>query len=292
MTDNETISLIEKARKIEDVLAIESIDTEYKQIIKLIHPDRCKISGAADATMKLNELRDVFEKGKEFRDDAGLFRTNGYFFKHSGQKTLLETSLTNYKKLMALKGNAADVFHKFLPKSMTFQGDVLCAELARRAIPLSKIDALEEKHGLWILNRLLEFSAWLAENDIVHCGFNPESVFITPEDHGLQIVSFYHMTREGSKINTISAKYQSWYSPSVFTDKTAKNIIDVELAKRTVVSAMGDSSGAGIIFRKTHNPTFVNFLSTHHDGASFAIMDEYKKMIKATFESKFHVLDI
>jgi hypothetical protein len=38
--------------------------TEYKQMVKLIHPDICHESGAKEALTKLNQWKEELEKGK------------------------------------------------------------------------------------------------------------------------------------------------------------------------------------------------------------------------------------
>ena len=131
----------------------------------------------------------------------------------------------------------------------------------------------------------------MAQEGYVHCGINPESVFIVPETHGIIITSFYHLSLDDGRLRTISAKYQNWYPTEIFKEKRAKSIIDLELCKRTAAYLLGDKSGLGIKLKKTHNKDFINFLLNSHSNA-FECYQAYRKMLKRNFEEKYHHLSL
>ncbi len=83
----------------------------------------------------------------------------------------------------------------------------------------------------------------------MHCGLNPESIFIVPETHGIQICSFYHLTKIGNRIGTISGKYSNWYPQDVFKTKIATPIIDLGCSMKIASYLLGDTSGIGIKHR-------------------------------------------
>jgi len=284
--------LIGKANTLPDIVDINNIDFSYKTVAKLIHPDMCSLPGATDAFQKLSVLKDDYIKGTLYNDDAGEVRTNGYWVKFSGDKKLLQRSSKWLKHLLTLTKNK-DLFHKYLPESFLEdnKGNTVM-NLRRRSVPLTSIRGkLEQVHVNWILGRMLEFNTWLRDNGLVHCGYNPESIFITPEDHGIQIVSFYHMTKHEGRMKTISGAFKQWYPPEIFKTKQAIYDIDIELAKKVAIYLLGDTSGAGIKFRKTHNKDFIDFVVKRDEDPVQAFLS-YRNLIKKNFKKKFYELNL
>lgn len=288
---NALIEKIKKAHKIEDVLNLVNFKTEFNTIVKQIHPDTCTDAGAVEATSKMNIWKEQYENGKPFTDDAGIFKTNGYWAHFSSTLPNLTASVDNYKMFQQLRSEADMHFKKYLPKE--------CIELAdgtyrflfeKRAIPLSGLQ-LPQEHVNWVLNRLLEYIAYLSQSSFVHGGLNPESVFIVPENHGLQVVSFYHLARKDRRIHTVSGRYMNWYPARILKSKTASPVSDLECAKRIAAYLLGDKSGNAVKFRKTHNEDFINFLLTQHDDA-YQCLSHYQQLLRKNFKTKFHSLTI
>lgn len=294
MTPPEIDALITKilsANKLEDILAIGELDKEYKQIIVAIHPDRCTHSDASKASARLNEFKDLFEKGKVYKDETGDYRTNGYWVKWVSDQVCVKWSFENYDRFTKLSDDPSIHFRKYLPETYSMTGNnEYQFGFERRTVPLSG-QTLPQEHVNWVLNRLLEYCAYLDQTGFSHAGLNPESVFIVPENHGIKICSFYHLTRIGSKVKTIAAKYSDWYPKELFTTKRASPTIDIELSKRIAAYLLGDKSGVGVKLRKTHNEQFVNFLLKHHDDPYQALI-EYRALLAANFEKKFHILSL
>lgn len=286
------INKIENSVKIEDVLDIHNFKDEFNAIIKQIHPDICSLSGAGDAVSKMNSWKLKMENGELFKDDVGEFTTNGYWVKYKDvTNPMIKWSFENYMNFMGLSTSADKQFQKYLPLSMELSSDELTINFDKRAIPLSSIDTLPQEHVNWVLNRLFEYCSYLDSIGWVHCGLTPDNVFNVPETHGIQITSFYHLTRKGRKIKTISGKYSNWYPQSVFNDKQAINLIDIEMSKKIAIWLLGDKSGVGIKLKKTHNENFINFVSKHNT-IPFETMNEYKTLLKANWKSEFHNLNI
>jgi hypothetical protein len=284
------IEKILKAKKLEDILDISNMKSEFDVLIKLVHPDRCSLPQAHDATSKLNMLRDAFEKGKRYTDDIGQYTTNGYFADFSGDKNFLKKSLANYTHLKSLKDPTSLKFHRYLPETMEMKGDTLHLTFAHRAVPLYSLQ-LPQEHVNWILSRMLECIAWLSEIGYVHAGITPESIFVVPETHGVIFTSFYHMTEIDRLLTTISGKYTPWYPASTFDDKRAVPLIDIELAKKTAIYLMGDPSGSGIRLKKSHNKEFIDFVICQHEEA-YDTFKQYRALLDKLFETKFYPLGI
>lgn len=286
----EIISRIQNANKLADVLDVNNISSEYKNLMKKIHPDVCQHSGAGEATSKLFQLKEDFQKGISYMDDAGEFKTNGYFLHFTGDADLMKQSYDNYTILKNIHDDAAHNFHKYMPESMRLNGKNLEITFDKRAVPISGL-TLPQEHVNWVLSRMLEYSAWLSQIGYVHGGINPESIFIVPETHGIQVCSFYHMTKIGGNVSTISGKYQSWYPSNLFSSKKSSSTVDLELSKKTAIYLLGDQSGSGIKLRKTHNESFMDFvISQDHD--AHEAFSNYRNILKGNFEKKFYPLYI
>ena len=288
-TPDQLIDRILAAAKIEDVLDVKDADAQRKEILIQIHPDKCHHPKAGDASARLGELFTLFKDGKLYKDESGEFRTNGYFVKFTGDEDLLRKSKRNFDAIVS-RGNAH--LNKYLPKSYTLNGSTLVGEFDKRAIPLSGL-TLPQEHVNWVLSRLLEFSAMLESAGYVHCGLNPDSVFIMPENHGIQVISFYHVTPVNGRVRTLCGtnNYLYWYPISLLTDKLAKTGIDIETSKRIGAYLLGDRSGMGVVLKKTANLDFVEFLLTQHAVGKDTFVD-YRKMIDKNFPKKFHILNI
>lgn len=287
----EIIDKIKTASKIEDVLSISDFKTEFNNIIKEIHPDVCSLDGASEATKKMLLWKEIFENGKEYKNDVGTFVTNGYWVEFKSTEKNHSWSIENYRLFKQLKDTTSENFKRYIPKDGILASDgIIKYTFDKRAIPLSGL-TLPQEHVNWVLNRLLEYCAYLSQLGFSHCGLNPESVFIVPETHGIQVCSFYHLTRLGNRIGTLSGKYINWYPNEIFATKTAVPKIDIECSKKIASYLLGDTSGSGIKFKKTHNEDFINFIVTQDENA-YKALTFYKGLLKKNFKKEFHLLTI
>lgn len=287
----EIIEKIKKAQKIEDVLSVDNLKSDFETIIKQIHPDVCNDPQAAAMSAKITAWKKDYEKGKEYTDDLGPFKTNGYWADFKSDSAALNWSVENYRHFCHLQSSADAHFLKYLPMDCKQMEDGTFRFIfEKRAIPLSGL-TLPQEHVNWVLNRLLEYCAYLSQTGFVHGGLNPESVFIVPETHGIQICSFYHLSKLHSKMGTISGRYRHWYPSEIFRTKIATPVIDIELSKKIAAYLLGDRSGSAVKLRKTHDEKFINFLLTRHTNA-YSCLESYKDFLRKNFEKKFHSLTI
>lgn len=291
MEQQELITKIQQANKIEDIVTGLDFDKEFKNVLKQIHPDVCNLPGTADAVAKMNDWRDVRENGKEYKDDAGVFRASGYWAKFESTNENRKWSLENYRIFQGMNDKRDKNFQQYLPKEAKLAADGSYQMIFdKRSIPLSEL-ILPQEHVNWVLNRLLEYCAYLSEIGMCHAGLNPESVFITPENHGIQIVSFYHLARLGNPVKTISGKYKHWYPHELFTAKSAAPEVDLKLCTSIAAYLLGDRSGSGVKLKKTHNEDFINFIIAQHTNAYQTLM-EYRELLSRNFKKEFHSLTI
>ncbi|MCB0571760.1 MAG: hypothetical protein KDC66_18455 [Phaeodactylibacter sp.] len=284
------IGKISRAAMLADVFDVADARRQYRAAVLLLHPDRCPLPEAAVALRRLNELKEAFEKGGNLEDDAGPFRMGQRQAHFSGNQELLEASYGNYLRLKSRNSPAALHFQRYLPEAMALSAGKLAATFPLRALPLSGL-SLPQEHVNWILSRLLEACAWLSQEGFVHGGISPESVFVVPETHGIILGSFYHTAFRDGMVRTVSARYRHWYPPGLFKSKRADTATDLELCKRTAAYLLGDRSGLGVRLLKTHNKAFVDFLLARHSDA-YQCYDEYRGLLKRTFDNKFHPLTL
>ncbi len=280
------------SHKAEDIFTIRNYQQEYTDMVKLLHPDVCKLSLAGDAVAKLNQYRKEMDKYSNGEDDAGAFvftAENEVVF--TGDTSLLQRSYKHYQMLMNLKDDAAAHFKKYLPQSMRFLNNELTVKSTHRMLPLTHL-VLPHEHTDWILSRVYELISWLHQTGYCHLGINPESIFIVPETHGIVCVSFYHLMPVNTKPESISGRYINWYPAVVFNQKKAIPYIDINLAQRTALYAMGDKSGNGIVLKKTVNEQLIEFLITPHYN-SYQTYQDYRKLLVQLFGKPiFHSLNI
>lgn len=281
------ITQILSAGKLEDLVTRANWKEDYKKLMRQVHPDVCNLPDAALAAARLNILKEHFEKGTAFTDESGHFQTNGHQTTYTGNADLLRCSFHNYNLLRSI---GSDHLLKYLPQQMHWQGARLVANHTHRAVPLSQQN-LPQEHVNWILSRLLEFVALLYQHGYTHGGLNPESVFVVPETHGIQVTSFYHLTPINRKVATVNAHYKSWYPAFLFKEKRALPVIDIELSKKIAIYLLGDPSGHGIKLRKTHHPAFIDFVIAQSTDP-VATYQQYRDLLSANFKKAFHILNL
>jgi hypothetical protein len=290
--DKIKINRILQAKNLSDLLGVAPGKKQYIELLKQLHPDVCRLTGANDATAKLNSLWKAYHNAKIIMDDAGKIVHDNDELRFSGEYELLKTSRDNFRMLSSLAGKTSRHFRKYLPYSMEFIGDDLIVKNEKRVVPLSKL-TLDEVHVAWILSRVYEFIAWLHQVGYCHAGLNPDSICIVPETHGITCVSFYHLKKLDTRLTSVSNKYLNWYPSRVFSTGTADPRIDLSLARKIAIYLLGDKSGHGVVLKKIYNEELVDFLISPGNGEAFLIYDKYRKLLKKIFgKPTFHELKI
>lgn len=284
------IELINNSKSYVEIFSDISLwKTESKRLLVAIHPDRCSLPGATEASVKLINYMKEIESGITHLDDAGKVTYFPNYLTIEGDVELLKISLKNYEMLVKISNEA---FRKYLPEKMELTGNVLKITLKDRAVPLVSCSDLPQEHLNWILSRMLEFCSWLDSVDYSHNGINPESIYVVPATHGVIFISFYHLNEMNKKISSVSGRFSSFYPEKTFREKTSNTSIDIECAKRTIIYSGGDKSGLGISLKGKLNFDWLNFVLRFSSGCTFDVYKEYRKMIDKNFEKKFYVLNI
>ena len=283
MPIEDTLNKILSSKNIKSIIDVNNYDIECKKMLMQIHPDKCSSPKANDAFIRFMELKKLFEDGFNFEDDSGIVNIKENIITFSGNDILIAKSVANYEKIYR---GANNNFKNYLPNK--FSGHEM--DLGENFFSLKNV-TLPEEHCRWILSRLLEFSAYLAQLGFVHGGLTIDSFLVNPITHGIKIISFYHMKPIDGKLETISAKYRLMYPSSIFKTKKAEEKIDIELSKRTVCFLLGDSSGIGVKLKKTISAPFMEFLLKTNLNSIDAFL-EWKKLLKDNYKPKFYELEL
>lgn len=301
ITAPDLIKKINSARNFTQVFengrSLDEWKSSYIEMAKILHPDICKEDGAHEALSKLNHLKDFMEQGNSVKDEVGEIRVHYNKIVIKGDKKFIDRSYQNYTVLGGLKDDAAKNFQRYLPQSMIYPAFApgLPSEgsyeipLKDPAVPLSAlVPPVDQKHVNWIVSRIMELAGWFRQIGYVHGGLTPHSVFVVPKTHGIICTTFYHMTKLGNPMNTVSGPFASFYPAKLFTDKKATMDIDVELAKRIGIYLLGDKSGNGTILKKAPNVNQAMLaVLQRYQQDPYVAFKEYRTTLEKEFKKEF-----
>ncbi|MCF0070138.1 hypothetical protein LZD49_06620 [Dyadobacter sp. CY261] len=263
----------------------DGTDLNFRDLLKIIHPDKCKHPQAQEATNRLLAIHRHFISGTAFTDDSGNFLTNDYWVLYQGEGTVVEHGRQKQQAIAAL---ANEHLKRYMPYTWD-SGDRFV--LSRRAIPLLNL-TLSQDHVNWVTSRLLEFCMLLhRQTGHAHLGITPAHVMLIPETHGIAVAGFYHTTPLDKRVSTISAAFRHWYPGELLRKKKASENADLEMVKRIGAYLLGDCSGLGTSLIRTHNRDFIDFLLSSDDD-SLECYEKYRGMLDKNFPSQFIHLNI
>jgi len=287
------ISKILNARWFPDIC---KTPTDYKVLVKRLHPDVNNNKTATEAFIHLNRLKNEFENGYEFEDESGKYRSN-YLVHRWGKSDLTELFKRNYDKLIQAATATFDPdsfqhFMNYLPSHLNWENDELVYRSSLKCIPLSRVIRLlpedtKNKHVNRIYSRMIEFVTLLEALNITHAGLNPNSIFVIPETHGIKVTGFYHICTE--KVKTINGKYKNYYPQQLFDTKKPGSYIDLSLIKKTALYGLGDPSGLGVKLRSDHriNQSVLEYLMKPESDA-LRSMKTWREIIKPIFYKRIY----
>ncbi len=281
-----------------EIFADSDWKLKFREYAQLLHPDGSHghFSGATDAMARLNEYKTILERGFEYEDESGKFfiRDNGktIIFTGDKDKSLLEISYKNFIQLKT-KIPVGHILEQYMPQKVQFNNEgQLCVSLQRRSVSILGLK-LDEKQVRWMLNRFLEYSGLLYQIGYNHNAISPYSILITPEDHGIQCISWYHMKKSNDKLETISGLISTWYPAEIFQEKRSKIEIDISLSKFFAAQLLhGKISNDPLVnLNGTLDPKLYNFLTKTSKSGLVDIM-EYKDYINQLADKDFYKLDL
>nr|WP_295931728.1 hypothetical protein [uncultured Dyadobacter sp.] len=284
-TDAAVIEQVLKATHFRALATTTEPEPSYKELLKLIHPDKSAHPQAQEATLRLIALHEHYTRGSGFSDDSGNFVTNDYELTYQGDSAIIGQGRACQQSIYA---NAPAYLKKYMPYQWLSDHKLV---FGQRAVPMADL-TLPQEHVNWVVSRLLEFCMLLHHHaGQVHLGLLPPHIFIVPETHGIAVAGFYHTTQAGHRVKTISAGYRHWYPGEVFTEKVASGHTDLEMVKRIGAYLLGDRSGLGTALIRTHHREYVDFL-LGSDQDAFECYEKYRTMLDNNFEKQFIHLNI
>lgn len=270
------IRKILQSKKPSDIFDLTNWKTQFRDWSQHLHPDKNPDPMAHEAFQVLLKYRGILENGVEFSDEVCpkiVFKDKVLTF--YGPMDMLKISYDNFMKIKDTVDSVKTPFRRYLPDRMELEKDCLKVYLQHDPHLIQGL-TLEEKHGRWFLNRLLEYSTLLNEKSgHTHAGLTPNSVLICPEEHGIQVVSFYHLVPVNTKM--VSAvgihPYKTWYPTDIFTTKISVPEIDLLMSKHLATYIMGDKSGFANTLRGILSGELVDYLLSYDD----TLLDGYFK---------------
>jgi hypothetical protein len=285
MTESEMIDKVLKVTYFNALKPEDGTVLHFRDILKTIHPDKCKHPQAQEATNHLLTLFRHFTNGSTFTDDSGDFLTNDYWLLYQGERAIVEHGKQKQQQIAA---KATEHLNRYMPYTWDSNYSFI---LRQRTVPMVNL-TLPQEHLNWIISRLLEFCMLLHRHaGQAHLGLIPAQVMLVPETHGISVSGFYHATELDGRVQTISGTFQHWYPQQLLREKKATENADLEMVKRIGAYLAGDRSGLGTSLRKTHHPEFVDFLLSSDDD-SVACYEKYREMLDKNFPKQFIHLNI
>lgn len=272
--------------------SLDTIEKDYRWMTKLLHPDVCPHADAARALSKISGFRKGLKNGFDHLDDAGAVVYNQGYILFKGDPQAIKTSFQRYASLMNLRGKDAEFFQGYLPTGCVLEGVQLKLNIPTRAVPISSLGEMEPRHVYWIVSRMLELASWFWQVDMVHGGFNPNTIYVRPKDHGIICPTFYHMVGAHSRMKTISSEFSNWYPPELLKDKKAIDGLDAHLIKKIGIYLLGDPSGIGNKLRGRYGPWVMDFFTAPFE-SNEVIYRKFRKLLEEhTDTTKFHELKV
>lgn len=287
-----TIRKILESTKPSDIFDPVNWKEEFRKWSLHLHPDHNTDPDAHKAFQKLIDYKKILEEGITFSDeicDKITFKDDIVTF--FGPEDKLKLSYNNFQKIKSCCPGIP-TFERYLPSKMELNGGELKVYLQHQSHLIHDL-TLEEKHVRWFLNRMLEFTSILnIHGQLTHCGINPSSVMICPEEHGIQIISFYHSIPVYSPMKSAIGihPYKSWYPSEIWITKESIPEIDLLMVKRTALTVLGDKTGFGYSMRGKISNDFHEYLLQHDEDIHKGYTDYQKLLDKSPRE--FHILSL
>ena len=274
----------------EDIFDLSIWKDQYQSWIKAVHPDKNADPKAREAFERLIQYKEILENGKSYQDELCRITQKGNILTFTGPLDKLKLSLNKYQKILSIP-TLPEHFPLYFPEKMEIVDDQLIVHLRKQSHFISEL-TLDEKHVKWAYNRMLEFSLMLNDAGFTHCGINPNSVMICPEDHGIQVVSFYHLVPNNSPLKSVIGlhPFKNWYPSEIFTTKMSNPLLDQLLSKSTAIYLLGDKSGVGTKLRGSVDPGLLDHLLSLHPNIQEAYI-KYKSYLDLSPRT-FHQLKL
>jgi len=109
-------------------------------------------------------------------------------------------------------------------------------------------DTLDFKHGVWMLNRILECLDFLHAKKVIHGGIIPPHVMVysssnnkDPYTHGTKLIDFTGSVHTGNRVRVVSSAWKTFYPPEVLEKKLGSGTpeTDIFMAVKSIIYVLG-----------------------------------------------------
>lgn len=248
----------------------------YRQLAKLLHPDRVGAAHVGQASAAFARLAELWQALRGERlvitTPRGTYRIGervaadqvaAYFGVHGGGLLKLARRPTDNDlmeretaALAAIRASAQRKHRAYLPKSRdSFRYREADAGVERVATVFAELDGfysleavraaypdgLDARDVVWMWRRLLVALGIAHRAGFVHGAATLDHILIHPEAHGLVLVNWCFAARlDGDAVPAIPARYRDWYAPEIMKRGKPTPGSDIYLATRCMTALMGD----------------------------------------------------
>ena len=304
----------------------EDIKTEYKMFARQWHPDL--IGGNAEVMAHINNLYQeglalietgkwetpnfikVISKDGKIREfvyltmtsfELGVFYTGNTFvayFIRKENKELYENALKNIKGFKYANEEMGKEFSKYLPSLLdNFETDshyILVVRKTKDLLLLRDVlnhfkGVIPDKHSAWIISRIHNIACYLYYSKLSHNSITLDSVFISPEFHGLSLLGgWWYAVPFDAKMLGVPASIYSLMPPKAKADKLGSNQTDMEAIRALGREILGDRVGTRLLERKVAPEPIISYLRGFSNKKSFDEFDAWNKALTDGYgERKF-----
>jgi len=258
------------AKNYYDIFTKEHFKEEYIKLITQFHPDKNKDKNACDVAAKLNQLyaeaktamqNNTWGTSKQIIQVKRNDKTVQIKYRYSyatevgsayvgdiivvftfNNKKYFDNYVKSISKISYRDNKMKDYFSRFIPiikdKFKALDNTYyIVLEKTPEVYPLSLVKDIfiAKEHAAWIMTRLMNICVLLSMNNLVHCGINIDSCFVSLRHHGLLLLGGWHFGTEQNKkmIGTTKEIFDN-LPPLIKDTKIANSLIDIESSKMIV----------------------------------------------------------
>jgi hypothetical protein len=260
MNFNDAAALLERATGPQDVFGA---GRTYRDLAKLVHPDRVAPGDAARATAAFERLAELWDQTriKSYRltgvlargDVATVYATDsGDVMKIGNDPTSNDLIEAEAAALLRITEPRFQPYLPTLIECFRYRepdtGVQRAANVLGRIsgfVPLTEVaaaypDGLDPRDAAWMWRRLLVVLGAAHRAGVIHGAVLPEHVLIEPAQHGLMLIDWCYSTTGGDPIPALVDRYEDWYPIEVTQGRTPGPGTDIHLATRCLTELMRD----------------------------------------------------
>jgi hypothetical protein len=266
--------------------AADMLSADYRDIVKIWHPDRCADPMAQDVTAHINKLHKAAKKavksgiwsefgsislkatsGKSYRmsyysrarfelGEVLYGDTNVAFLVEKQFSDLFENAVQRIAAVSYKSEKFEKEFSRYMPAVLkTFETESACVAVLKKSPDVfSLADVLkasggkmDPKHTAWMISALMNLNCFFASSGITHNGLSLESLFVSPKHHTiLPFGGWWYSAVAGQKLRALSALGRQYLTLDAAVSKIADHRLDGLMIRAVGRQLSGSISGIGM----------------------------------------------